>query len=102
MGKRLQSADDVEWMRRGLAIAAVEGGRRDYRDTIVSLVLLRYAAQRVDLSFDPLFLQIQGSRIHRPRKQAPLRNARTHAAPDVASTVATYGPKDWVDEVNRE
>ena len=74
MGKRLRSADDVEWMRRGLAIAAVEGGRRDYRDTIVSLVLLRYAAEQVDLSFDPLFRQIQAAGIHLPRKQAALRN----------------------------
>jgi glyoxylase-like metal-dependent hydrolase (beta-lactamase superfamily II) len=101
MGKRLRSADDVEWMRRGLAIAAVEGGRRDYRDTIVSLVLLRYAAERVEIACDPLLRQIQGGEYSAPENKPLFENARTHAASDVAATVLAFGPQDWVDEVNR-
>lgn len=102
MGKRLGSADDVEWMRRGLTIAAVEGGRIDYRDTIVSLVLLRHAAERVGIPFDPLFRQIQGSEYSAPENKPLFENARTHAATDVAHTVLQYGPKDWIDELNRQ
>lgn len=99
MGKRLQSADDVQWLRRGLAIATVEGGRRDYRDSIVSLVLLRHGAERADISCDPLFRQIQGPEYSAPENKPLFENARTHAALDVAQTVLTYGPQDWVAEV---
>lgn len=102
MGKRLSSADDVQWLRRGLAIAAVEGGRRDYRDTIVSLVLLRYAAERVDIAFDPLYRQIQGPEYSSPENKPLFENARTHAAKDVAYTVAAHGPKEWVEEVRQK
>jgi glyoxylase-like metal-dependent hydrolase (beta-lactamase superfamily II) len=102
IGMRLRSADDVDWMRRGLAIAAIEGGRSDYRDTIVSLVLLRYAAERVGISFDPLFRQIQSPEYSTPENQPLFENARTHAAKDVATTVVAFGPQGWVEEVRRK
>jgi len=101
MGKQLRSANDVEWLRRGLAIAAIEGGRMDYRDTIVSLVLLRYAAERVEMPFEPLYRQIQEPEYSAPEIKPLFENARTHASKDVLYTVRSYGPKDWVDEVSQ-
>jgi cyclase len=100
MAAQLQSVNDIHWLRRGLAVAAIEGGRRDYRDTIVSLVLLRHAAERVDIDFDPLFRQIQAAEFIAPENKLLFENARTHAAADVALTVRRYGPPSWTADRN--
>ena len=102
MGMRLRKAEDLDWVRRGLAIAAIEGGRVDYRDTIVSLVLLRHGAERLGIAIDPLYRQIQQPEYIAPENKPLFENARTHAAPDIAAAVSAYGPKDWVAELNRK
>lgn len=61
-----------------------------------------YHGDHADISFDRLFRQIQGPEYSAPENKPLFETARTHAAKDVSSTVATYGPKDWVDEVNRK
>jgi hypothetical protein len=101
MGKRIQSADDVEWVRRGLAIAAIEGGRRDFRDTTISLVLLRHGAERVKMPFDGLFRQIQAGEYISPENKPLFENARTHGATDVVNAVRKFGPVEWVAELAR-
>ncbi len=100
MGARMQSTDDIHWLRRGLAIAAIEGGRMDYRDTIVSLVLLRHGAERLKIDFDPLFRQIQTAEFIAPENKLLFENARTHAAKDVVYTVRAFGPSKWVAELS--
>jgi glyoxylase-like metal-dependent hydrolase (beta-lactamase superfamily II) len=97
---QVRSPHDVALVRRGLAIAAIEGGRRDYRDTIVSLVLLRHGAERAGLQVDPLFREIQGTEFLAPENRAYFENARTHAAEDVAVTVRAFGPPGWTREEN--
>ena len=54
MGARICSPKDVEWVRRALAIAAIEGGRADYRDTIISLLLLFQLKSLIGQIISPL------------------------------------------------
>lgn len=100
MGQRLQNESDIHWLRRGLAIAAIEGGRVDYRDTIVSLVLLRHGADRLDIPFDPLYREIQQPEFIAPENKLLFENARTQVAEDVAATVRAFGPREWIAELN--
>jgi hypothetical protein len=102
MGMRLQKPEDIDWVRRGLAIAAIEGGRMDYRDTITSLVLLRHGAERLGIAVDPLFRQIQQPEYLAPENKPLFENARTHSADNVAVTVRAFGPKIWVAELNQK
>ena len=102
MGQRLRSADDVDWLRRGLAIAAIEGGRMDYRDTISSLVLLRHGAERVGITVDPLFRQIQQAEYIAPENKPLFENARSHKPHDIAATVRAFGPPEWINDLNRK
>lgn len=48
----INSPDDVRWLRMGLAAAAIENGRNDWRDTIVSLGPLYLAAEGAGI--DPI------------------------------------------------
>jgi cyclase len=95
MGTRIGSPKDVEWVRRALAIAAIEGGRADYRDTIASLVLLRHGAERTGLYVDPLFRQIQEPEFLSPENKPMFESARTLSADEIAKTVASFGPPAW-------
>lgn len=94
-GLKLHAANDIDWLRRGLAIAAIEGGRRDYRDTITSLVLLRHGAERSGIQADPLFKQIQQPEYLAPENKPLFENARTHQPHDVITTVQAFGPAEW-------
>lgn len=95
MSARIGSPKDIEWVRRALAIAAIEGGRADYRDTITSLVLLRYGADHSGFSIDPLFKQIQEPEFLAPENRPMFENARTLSGDDVEKIVMTYGPPTW-------
>ena len=89
MARRIAAPDDAAALRRGLAIAAVEGGRCDPRDTIVSLVLLRHGAQRAGIDWTPFFRDIQDCV---PTENRPLfETARTQSDADVAATVRAFG-----------
>jgi hypothetical protein len=96
---RIGSPDDVAWRRRGLAIAAVEGGRIDYRDTIVSLVILRYGAERAGIDPRPFFDEAMATAS--PQGRLCLRNARDHSRRDVLYTVREMGPPEWRAEARR-
>lgn len=90
---RMADEDSALLLRRGLAVAAIEGGRIDYRDTIVSLVLLRYGAELQKIDIQPYFSQIQEWVASETR---PLfENARTHKQSDVLYTVKSSGPPEW-------
>src|SRR5262245_32999418 len=41
----ISSDQDSKWLRLGITAALIEDARLDYRDLIVSLLLLRYAAE---------------------------------------------------------
>jgi hypothetical protein len=99
VGRLIRSAADVEWLRRGLAVAAVEGGRVDYRDTIVSLVLLRHAAERAGIDPRPHF--DEAIALADASAAGIFENARDHDRDNVLYTVAGFGPHDWAAEVKR-
>lgn len=48
----INSADDVRWLRIGLAAASIENGRNDWRDLLVSLGPLYLAAENAGI--DPV------------------------------------------------
>jgi hypothetical protein len=89
VGLLIQSAD-VAWLRRGLAIAAVEGGRADFRDTLMSLVLLRYAAERVGIDPRPCF--DEAIELAAPESSGLFENVRDHSDFEMRYTVASFGP----------
>ena len=84
---------DVQWLRRGLAIAAIENGRNDDRDLVVSLVILRQGAERVGIRTRKQFndaIKVAERRIH-----DLLKNARDHRDSDVSFTIREFGPPQW-------
>jgi glyoxylase-like metal-dependent hydrolase (beta-lactamase superfamily II) len=95
MAALVNSEQDVDLVRRGLAICAIEGGRMDYRDTIVSLVLLRHGGQRAGIQVDRLFREIQREEFIAPENKLYFENARTHSDGAVAATIRAYGPPAW-------
>jgi hypothetical protein len=89
----IETRHDVVWLRRGLAVAAIENGHGDYRDTIVSLVILRFAVERVDIKPRKHFndaIRIAETGVHKT-----LKNARDHRDSDVKSTIRAFGPPQW-------
>jgi hypothetical protein len=89
----IETRHDVAWLRRGLAIAAIENGHGDYRDTIVSLVILRFAAERVGIKTRKHFndaIRIAETGVHET-----LKNARDHRESDVKYTIREFGPPEW-------
>jgi cyclase len=93
---RMTAENSSLMLRRALAIAAIEGGRDDYRDTIVSLVLLRFAAEKHSAGVDKYFRQIQE---HVATENRPLfENARTHSPEEIVITVEAFGPPGWSDK----
>ena len=101
MGRLMKNADDVPWLRHGLAIAAIEGGRNDYRATTDSLVLLRHGAERAEIEFDRLFREIQGEEFIAPENKLLFESARTRSAEEVAATVVALGPADWAADLSK-
>jgi hypothetical protein len=96
----IQSNRDAHWLQRGLAIAAVEGGRVDYRDSIVSLVILRYGAERAGIKTRAFFQE--AIRIASPECREIFRNARDHSKGDVEYTICEMGPPEWAAELEQE
>src|SRR6185436_16879774 len=94
-----KTQEDAAVIRRGLAIAAIEGARMDYRDTIVSLVLLRHGGERAGIKVDPLFREIQREEFIVPEIKPHFENARTHSASHIAATIRAFGPPEWIAEL---
>ncbi len=90
----IEDRDDVPWLRRGLAMAAIENGRgADYRDLIVSLVILRHGAERVGIKTRKHFNE--AIKMAEPEVRDILRNARDHRESDVKLTIREFGPPQW-------
>ena len=93
MARLVACEGDDAWLTRALAIAVIEGGRIDARDSIVSLVLLRYGSERAGI--DPK-THFDAAIALAPLEFAEiLRNARDHPRSSVEDTVAAFGPPDW-------
>ena len=51
--RSIKSASDIAWLRRGLAIAAIEGGRFEREHMVERLVYLRHQAEEVGIDVAP-------------------------------------------------
>ena len=92
-GKLIETSDDYKWLELGIACLLLDGGRFDFRDTITSLVLLRYAAERKGIQTRPIFDRFiqhtQGD------MKIMLENVRDHSESNIRSSVDYFGPSDW-------
>lgn len=102
LAMRIETANDVTWLRRGLAVAAIEGGRRHYGDTAVALALLRHASERAGIDADSLFGQIQHTEFIPPENKLLFENIRTQADADVAAIARDFGPTSWLNPAKRQ
>jgi hypothetical protein len=108
VAKLIESQDDVKWLRLGLAAAAIQDGRVDFRDLSVSLVVLRYGAQRGGIDPYPFIdeaIEIAGPSSHNPSSWSGydiFRNiitTRERTRPsDATFIIQRFGPEDWAAE----
>lgn len=87
----LKTSDPI-WLRRALTIAAIENGRSDFRDLIVSLVIARAAAERVDMDYVAQFNWCLDA--FTPASKGSFTNARDHAECDVRDILRNFGPPE--------
>jgi hypothetical protein len=93
VGKLIETQDDTKWLESGIACSLLDGGRFDFRDTITSIVLLRFAAERKGIETHPIFDKfIQRSQ---GNMKTMLENVRDHSESSVRSTVDYFGPPEW-------
>jgi hypothetical protein len=86
--------DDLNplWLKRGLAIACVENGRFDFRDTITSLVILRAAAEQAGIDPLPYFDNALSHCDHRVEHM--IENARNYKPSDMRYILRECGPSE--------
>jgi hypothetical protein len=93
MASVLRRDPSPRWIRLAIAAAAIEDARLDYRDLIVSLIVLRWAAERMGLDSRAEFEAL-----------APLATEGTgklivgiphRSAPDVENTVRQMTVVEW-------
>jgi len=90
-GLLLRTAEREQWLNRGLAVASMIDANCDYRDLIVSLVILRSLAMDAGMNTDAAFDAAIGWSTD--RMHDILMNARNHADSDIRITLASFGPK---------
>lgn len=90
---KLDAGSRVDWFHRGLAVASMIDANCDFRDLIVSLVVLRAFAIDAGLDTDQMF--DQAILWSTDRMIGILTNARNHARENIDQTMATFGPLPW-------
>ncbi len=96
VGKQINSAGDSRWLEIGIAAAMIDGGRADFRDLIVSMVLLRFAAEVCGVNTKPFF---DNAMQNADEEMIPiLKNVRDHSQKEVRYTVRSFGDPKWVSQ----
>jgi hypothetical protein len=90
MGLLLGTNERDEWLDRGLAVASMIDANCDYRDLIVSLVVLKSLAIDAGLNTDAAFDRAIGWSTE--RMIGILSNARNHDQFSMGQTMASFGP----------
>jgi hypothetical protein len=93
VGKLIETKDDKKWLELGIACFLMDGGRFDYRDTITSLILLRFAAERKGIETRSVFDSFIPSAQENMKKM--LENVRDHPESSIRSSVEYFGPPEW-------
>ena len=98
---KTDDGSNEHWFNRGLATASMIDANCDYRDLVVSLVVLRSFAIDAGLDTDRKFDQaIEWST---DRMYDILTNARNHARESIDQTMAAFGPSPWtLDECDNK
>jgi hypothetical protein len=99
-GKQIRSLNDGEWLEIGIAATLIDGLRSDFRELIISLVLLRFAAESHGMSTKHFFdnvIQNTNEKIIEV-----LTNVRDHEKSSIHFTVQTFGDPEWVSESIKE
>ena len=101
IGMLIHSQEDQKWLEIGIASALLDGGRADFRDLIVSLVLLRSMAEKREINTETILDNfIPSADDH---MKGILENVRDHSRSDISYTVSTFGPaKSKQMKVNRQ
>ncbi len=86
----ISKTSDPIWLRRALAVAAIEDGRFDFRDTIVSLVIARAAAEQVGIDYIAHFNWCLQT--FKPSSRDSFTNARDHSESNVRGILRSFGP----------
>ena len=97
IGKLIKSVNDTKWLRLGLAVASIKGAGGEWRDLIVSLVILRYAAERLGIETGPFFDEIM--RITNPESRGIFENAIKMGQRNVKDIIKTSSTLDWAGEI---
>ena len=94
VGKQIHSKDHIKYLELGIAASLIDGGRADFRDLIVSLILLRYAAEMQDIDAKPYFDRaIQSAN---EKMKSILTSVRDEKESGLHYTVQIFGSPDWV------
>lgn len=96
IAKIIKSQGDSKWLEVGLAASRIDGARTDFRDLIVSLVILRYSAEKHGIESKPYFdITIENS----DEKLKPiLINVRDHKESDIQFTIQNFGWQELIEE----
>jgi hypothetical protein len=89
----IHSSEQSNLVRTGLIVALIEGGKYDFRDTIVSLLILRYAAERNGVDFLGLLDRVIP--LARPESRDVFLNVKNHSDTNMLLTVRRHGPPEW-------
>lgn len=97
LGKLIHNPDDKRWLEIGIACALLDGNRGDdFRDLIISLVLLCFMAERRGIDIKTIFDRF--IRIANGEIKGILENVRNHSEHAIHMTVQTCAPREWVKE----
>jgi hypothetical protein len=96
IGFLIHSKDDERWFQIGIVSALLDGGRSDFRDLVISLVLLRFVAERRGIDIESVFNTFIPSADENTR--GLLENVRDHPESSIHMTVQDFGPPEWVVE----
>ena len=93
VGKLIETKDDKKWLELGIACFLMDGNRFDFRDTITSLILLRFAAERKEIGTHSIFDSFIQSAPENMKEV--LKNIRDHSESTMRSSVQYFGPPEW-------
>ena len=85
----MRARGDVTALRRALALVDLSGLGDDPRDVVVTLVLLRHAAERAGL--DAVTILGEAARLASAANRPAFENARDHSPQDVEYTARAFG-----------
>lgn len=92
MALQILETKDARWLISALQIASLENATSDYRDSIVSLVIARAAAESVSIDPMPHFAKALAQ--CDPAMVSIFTNARDHRPGDVRDILREFGPPE--------